>query len=152
MTIGYEGLSLEEFFGLLREGRVERIVDVRQMPLSRKKGFSKNSLREAACARGFEYIHLSAFGCPKSIRDTYKADGDWARYTRSFLAYLVTQQEPLQHLAQIASSKRCCLLCFEADPDTCHRLFVAEHAARSSGGRLRVHHLGAAFTAPALAA
>ena len=152
MTIGYEGLSLDAFFALLNEGCVERIVDVRQMPLSRKKGFSKNSLREAACARGIEYVHLSAFGCPKPIRDAYKADGDWGQYTRSFLTYLTTQQESLKELAQLASFERCCLLCFEADPNTCHRLFVAEHAARTSGGRLRVHHLGVAFTAPALAA
>lgn len=142
MTIGYEGLSLEEFFGLLRDGRVERIVDVRQMPLSRKKGFSKNSLREAACARGIEYTHLVAFGCPKPIRDAYKADGDWVRYTRSFLAYLATQESALGELAQMGSMERCCLLCFEADPNTCHRLFVAEHVVRKSGGRLKVQHLG----------
>ena len=148
MTIGYEGLSLEEFFGLLREGRVERIIDVRQMPLSRKKGFSKNSLREAACARGFEYVHLSAFGCPKSIRDAYKADKNWDRYTRSFLTYLATQESALGELAQMGSLERCCLLCFEADPNTCHRLFVAEHAVRKSGGRLRVQHLGVSLTTP----
>lgn len=141
MTIGYEGLSLDEFFPLLSEGRVERIVDVRQMPLSRKKGFSKTALREAAAVRGFEYVHLSALGCPKPIREAYKADGDWAKYTSSFLAYLATQQEPLQELARLASSERCCLLCFEADPNTCHRLFVAEHAARLADGTLSVHHL-----------
>ena len=59
MTIGYEGLSLEEFFGLLREGRVERIVDVRQMPLSRKKGFSKNVLRERNLSMVLRHFSLT---------------------------------------------------------------------------------------------
>lgn len=141
MTIGYEGLSLDEFFELLHVGLVERIVDVRQMPLSRKKGFSKTALREAAAVRGFEYVHLSALGCPKPIRDAYKADGDWAKYTGSFLAYLATQHEAIQELTQLASAERCCLLCFETDPNTCHRLYVAEHAAQLADGILSVHHL-----------
>lgn len=142
MTIGYEGRSLEIFFAELEAAGVQRIVDVRQMPLSRKKGFSKNALREAALARGIEYTHMVAFGCPKSVRDAYKVDGDWEQYTDSFLGYLADQDDAIADLVRTASQERCCLVCFEADPKTCHRLFVAERAARKSRGKLMVKHLG----------
>lgn len=121
---------------------MQRIVDVRQMPLSRKKGFSKNALKEAAKARGIEYVHMVVFGCPKSVRDAYKSDGDWAQYTTSFLGYLADQDAAIAELVELASSEKCCLLCFEADPNTCHRLFVAQRAAKKSRGKLTVRHLG----------
>jgi uncharacterized protein (DUF488 family) len=149
-TIGYEGKTLELFFAELKAAGVQRIVDVRQMPLSRKKGFSKNALKEAAAARGIEYVHLVAFGCPKSVRDAYKSDGDWAQYTTSFLGYLADQDAAISELVELASREKCCLLCFEADPQTCHRLFVAECAAKKSRGKLTVRHLGFPIAAPAL--
>jgi len=143
MTIGYEGLDLDRFFALLRDGRVDTIVDVRQNPLSRKKGFSRNALTTAACENGFRYVHLREFGCPKDIRDDYRSDGDWSRYTERYLAYLDTLDAPLALLTRRALSTRCCLLCFEADPDTCHRSFVAARVAEIADVPLAVVHLGA---------
>ncbi len=40
-TLGYEGLSLAEFFDRLAQAGVSRLVDVRELPLSRRPGFSK---------------------------------------------------------------------------------------------------------------
>jgi len=40
-TIGYEGIDIEQFFTLLSEHNIETVVDVRELPLSRKPGFSK---------------------------------------------------------------------------------------------------------------
>ncbi len=142
MTIGYEGMNLDRFFCLLRAGRVDTIIDVRQNPLSRKKGFSKTALATAACANGFRYVHLREFGCPKAIRDDYRRDHDWARYTERYLAYLDTLDTPLALLIRQVLENRCCLLCFEADPVTCHRSFVATRVADDAYAPLTVVHLG----------
>ncbi|MBU4403961.1 MAG: DUF488 domain-containing protein, partial [Actinobacteria bacterium] len=45
-TIGYEGLSQKVFLAWLNRYDINVIADVRHLPLSRKKGFSKNSLNE----------------------------------------------------------------------------------------------------------
>jgi uncharacterized protein (DUF488 family) len=79
-TIGYEGISIEKFFTLLREYDIETVVDVRKLPLSRKTGFSKKILAAALNLSGLEYTHLADLGCPKPIRDRYRVDADWRRY------------------------------------------------------------------------
>ena len=83
-TIGYEGLNIDNFLALLRSGCVETVVDIRELPLSRKRGFSKNGLRDMLNANGFAYRHMSELGCPKPIRDQYRQDGDWQRYKKDF--------------------------------------------------------------------
>jgi hypothetical protein len=138
-TLGYEGLSLEAFIGHLKAAGVRTVLDVRANPLSRKPGFSKSAFSAALHAAGIVYAHLPALGCPKAVRDRYKRDGDWAAYTRGFLAHLDGQAEALAELAQIARHSPSCLVCFEADFNHCHRTFVARSAAKLGG--LRVIHL-----------
>ena len=60
-------------------------MDVRELPLSRKKGFSKSAFCAALSAHGMAYLHAPALGFPKPIRNQYKADGNWQTYTREFL-------------------------------------------------------------------
>src|SRR5690606_13764328 len=43
-TIGYEGISLEEYLNRLVRNNVHVLVDVRRNPLSMKFGFSKSQL------------------------------------------------------------------------------------------------------------
>ncbi len=76
MTIGYEGLTVAGFLDLLRRCRVSRLVDVRELPISRKPGFAKAALSAAIEARGIRYEHLVALGCPREIRHRYREDGD----------------------------------------------------------------------------
>ena len=54
MTIGYEGLELSEFFALLKHSKVSMIVDVRELPLSRKRGFAKAALAEGLATHGIK--------------------------------------------------------------------------------------------------
>lgn len=140
-TFGYEGLTIEAFIERLQQARVQLIVDVRELPLSRKKGFSKTAFRDALAAAGIDYEHRPVLGCPKSVRDRYKADGDWQAYTRSFLAYLSSQKTEIEDLSRAARTQQACLVCFEADFDLCHRTYVAR-AAHAAGGPA-VRHLTA---------
>src|SRR5258708_1120375 len=115
MTIGYEGLDIRAFIRELRARRVGTLVDVRELPLSRKKAFSKTALAETAEKAGIAYLHMAALGCPRAIRKDYYADRDWGRYKRRFNAYLKTQDEALATLWTTTMQRNCCLVCFEAD-------------------------------------
>lgn len=147
-TFGYEGLAIDAFILRLKSARVEQVLDVRELPLSRKKGFSKTAFREHLARAGIDYQHIPILGCPKSIRDQYKVDGDWGAYTRNFLSYLATVQTDLRSLALNARERRSCLVCFEADHLACHRTYVAR-AARKLGGPI-VQHLSAKTVTPDL--
>ena len=141
-TIGYEGLDIDGFLALLRRDQVETVVDIRELPLSRKAGFSKSGLRNRLQLHGFEYIHIPELGCPKPIRNQYREDGSWTRYTEGFLRYLAQQDDVIAELAAMASTTTCALLCFEADYRYCHRSMVADAMREVSG--LQVRHLQAA--------
>ena len=143
-TFGYEGLNLESFIARLHHVGIRTVVDVRELPLSRKRGFSKTSFGAALAASGIAYLHAPTLGCPRPIRDQYKRDGSWARYTSEFLRHLATQRAAVDELAKLARATPTCLVCFEADFNYCHRTFVAR-AARAAGAP-SVMHLGAKTT------
>jgi uncharacterized protein (DUF488 family) len=84
---------------------VKTVVDVRELPLSRKKGFSKSAFCAALSAHGMAYLHAPALGCPKPIRNQYKADGNWQTYTREFLKYIQTQEADDSNCDRIVSTK-----------------------------------------------
>lgn len=140
-TIGYEGLDIDDFMSLLAENDIETLVDVREMPLSRKPGFSKKALESVLNLSGREYVHMVALGCPKPIRDRYREDGNWKRYTEGFLKYLATREDAVAELAALAATSNCALLCYEADYNFCHRSMVANAVKQQV--RARVQHLQA---------
>ncbi|MDR1430587.1 MAG: DUF488 domain-containing protein, partial [Propionibacteriaceae bacterium] len=48
------------------------LVDVRQTPISRKRGLSKTALGAALSEAGIDYIHLRELGNPRDNRDGYR--------------------------------------------------------------------------------
>ncbi|MGO4702010.1 DUF488 domain-containing protein [Dyella sp. 2RAB6] len=152
-TIGYEGLDIDSFIELLKKHGIETVVDIRELPLSRKPGFSKRSLSEALKTGGLAYVHMVALGCPRPVRDRYKHDGDWGHYTKGFLRYLDSQDEAIDELAGRATASNCALLCFEADYRFCHRSFVADAVQARSGATVRhITKAAAKTTRPARSA
>lgn len=141
MTCGYEGTKPSQFFSTLLSNKVETIVDLRELPLSRKPGFSKSALATSAKRHNLNYVHIPALGCPRDIRHAYREDNNWSRYTKRFLAYLKTQGQAIDELAELIERERCCLLCFEADHNFCHRSYVAEDLTTRNGAKLIIVHL-----------
>jgi uncharacterized protein (DUF488 family) len=137
-TIGYEGKALDDVLGRLKANRIELVVDVRALPLSRKRGFSKTALAKALDGVGIAYAHRVALGTPKPMRARYKRDHDFGALKISFEKYLANQTHSLLDLIALVRGKRACLLCFEADPALCHRSLVAD-AARKLGGSPAKH-------------
>lgn len=126
-NIGYEGTDIQRFVDTLRTVGIECLVDVRAVPHSRKKGFSKKSLAVALESAGIRYVHLVDLGDPKEGRDAARA-GDYAGFRRVYDEHLRGEaaQLALEELTQLALTEVCCMLCFERDPKTCHRSIVAE--------------------------
>ena len=131
MTIGYEGLDSQHFLKFLTYNKVDILVDVREIPLSRKKGFSKSRLSEMLNDNGIGYQHIKALGSPKPIRDRLKSDWDYDVFFSAYDDYLETQEEALDMLGDIITDhKRVCLMCFESSHDQCHRSHVANRIAQ----------------------
>ena len=135
-TVGYEGLDIDSFLSLLAENDIETVVDVREMPLSRKPGFSKKSLASVLNLSGREYVHMVDLGCPKLVRDRYREDGNWKRYTEGFMKHLKAQDDAIAELSALAATSNCALLCYEADSNFCHRSMVASAVKDYCGARV----------------
>ncbi len=132
-TIGYEGLDIDAFMLLLSKHDIDTVVDIRELPLSRKPGFSKKALANVLNLSGREYVHMVDLGCPKPVRERYRKDGNWKRYTEGFQKYLNTQDTAIVELSDLVTSSNCALLCFEADFNFCHRSMVASAVHDSCG-------------------
>jgi len=139
LTIGYEGASLQDFIGTLKAASVSTLLDVRELPISRRKGFSKRALAEALEAEGIEYRHERDLGSPKAIRHQLHEDRDYDQFFDAFTTYLKSQRPLLRKLAAELDG-RVALMCFERDPATCHRSIVAKQL--ESLTQLKTRHLG----------
>ncbi len=140
-TIGYEKSPQHGLLATLREHEIETLVDIRELPLSRKPGFSKTPLAAALGEQGIGYVHIRALGTPRDVRFRRKIDHDAAAFREGFLDYLATQDAAMIALVARVQRERCCLLCYEADYRECHRLMVAERAVEMSPSALTVTHL-----------
>lgn len=139
-TAGYEGVDIDTFVQRLRDAGVDQIIDVRQHPISRKRGFSKTAFSEKLAEASIAYRHIRELGCPKPIRERYKLDGDWSLYEKDFLKYIATQSDALNQVVDESRTTFSCLICFEADASFCHRRLVAE-ASQKIQPRLQIDHL-----------
>jgi uncharacterized protein (DUF488 family) len=126
-TIGYEAATMPDFIGTLAAAGVERVIDVRALPLSRRPGFSKTSLAASLGEAGIGYVHLKALGTPKAGRDAAKK-GDVATLTAVYEAQLELPEAQAQAaiMLGLAAEKPSALLCYERDPCHCHRTLLLE--------------------------
>jgi len=126
-TIGYEGTTMADFLAALKGAGVERVIDVRALPLSRRPGFSKSSLAASLLEAGIGYVHLKNLGTPKRGRDAAKK-GDRATLEEVYAEQLELPEAQAQaaQMLDLAAEKPSALLCFERDPCVCHRTLLLE--------------------------
>lgn len=126
-TIGYENhRTPESFTAVLRAAGVLRLVDVRELPISRRKGFAKRALSASLEAVGIAYEHERALGNPKPSRDLYRS-GRQAEGERRYRAHLRNGSAmAVDALAARVGETPTCLMCFEADHATCHRALIID--------------------------
>jgi uncharacterized protein (DUF488 family) len=128
-TVGYEGLSLVEFLDRLAQAGVSRLVDVRELPLSRRPGFSKTKLSEALQELGIQYSHVRPLGNPKPNRERYWS-GDIRGGAEAYRRHLHNgSYAALVELAGGLGNEPTCLMCFERDHEQCHRAVIIQSLA-----------------------
>jgi uncharacterized protein (DUF488 family) len=132
-TIGYEGTTVPEFLAAVQNAGVERVIDVRAIPNSRRPGFSKTPLRNALAEAGIDYVHLRALGTPAEGRAAARAgrDADLKRIYGSQLELPEAIAQAVQML-DLAAEKPSALLCFERDPAHCHRTLLIDAVAKDA--------------------
>ena len=124
-TIGYEGATVPEFLDALQKAGVQRVIDVRAVPNSRRPGFSKTPLRNALAEAGIDYVHLRALGTPAEGRAAARAGRD-ADLERIYAGQLELPEAMAQsaQMLDLAAEKPSALLCYERDPAHCHRTLL----------------------------
>ena len=129
-TIGYEGATVGEFLAALQVAGVERVIDVRALPLSRRPGFSKTPLSGALEEAGIEYVHLKALGTPGDGRAAARA-GRHEDLKRIYAGQLELPEAMAQsaQMLDLAAEKPSALLCMEREPAHCHRTLLLSAVA-----------------------
>ena len=126
-TIGYERLLPAELVAELEAAGVERLIDVRYRPQSRRPGMSKTRLGELLGGHGIAYESRTALGTPPDIRFHYKS-GQPADGAPLFRNHIETHAaHELDDLAaELDDGPRTALMCLEADPAVCHRRVLTD--------------------------
>src|SRR3954447_9024151 len=126
-TIGYERLLPPALVAELEAAGVQRVIDVRYRPQSRRPGMSKTRLGELLADHRIAYESRRELGTPPDIRWLFKANrldearAAFRRHVEQFEAH-----ELAPRAAEPEHGPRPALLCLEAEPAACHRRVLTE--------------------------
>lgn len=117
ISIGYEKRNLEEFVKILNDLNVKLLLDVRELPLSRKKGFSKNSLKNNMEWNGIDYLHFKLAGNPfRKLKANVK------ECLSLYEGHLEENPEIITELKKnIKDYDSVAFICYEREHVNCHR-------------------------------
>ena len=144
-TIGFAGKTAEEFFRLLDDAGVKKVIDIREKRVGQLSGFAKFPDIAFFLDRlsGITYAYEPALAPSPEIRSAYRQSEDWSRYESSFLQLMRDRSVP-QKLQAADFEGTVALLCSEPGPEKCHRRLVAEILAehwRGQGYIVEIRHL-----------
>jgi uncharacterized protein YeaO (DUF488 family) len=128
-TIGFTKKTAKQFFTILKNNNVKRLLDVRLNNVSQLAGFTKRDdlaffLREICFA---DYVHEPLLAPTQEMLDGYKKKkGSWAIYEEQFRA-LMSERRIESVLSPSMFLTPTVLLCSEATPEHCHRRLVLEY-------------------------
>ena len=141
-TIGYEGLDPKQFITYITRHGIDVVADIRKLPVSRKKGFSKTALKESLGDKSIDYLNFQQLGAPKALRDELYQSGDYDRFFKKYQDNISDKDDHLNSIHSLVDrGKKVALLCFERDPEKCHRKVVAEEIQKLDGNGLTIKHI-----------
>jgi uncharacterized protein (DUF488 family) len=142
-TIGYEGVTLEQYLNKLIAKDVKVLVDVRNNPMSMKYGFTKSQLLNACTSVGLQYVHFPDVGIiskqRKGLNEQQDYDELFAKYCKETLPETISTQQKI--LLLLREKSRIALTCFEANVCQCHRKHLAEAIVRLPDWNYDLIHL-----------
>ena len=128
-TIGHSTRSLEELVALLKHHGLDRLVDVRTLPGSRRvPQFNKEAIEPALAEAGIDYVHLKGLGGLRKPRPDSENTGWRNSSFRGYADYMQTPEfeRSLEELIELALEQPTAIMCAEAVPWRCHRLLIAD--------------------------
>lgn len=142
-TIGYEGISLEEYLLRLLKNDVKVLIDVRRNPLSMKYGFSKSSLKRMCNSLDIEYVHYPEVGIQSEERQELNCQKDYDELFAGYIQNNLSKTQDIQKkiLSLLIDKKRVALTCFEANICQCHRKHLAEAISKHSAFSYELKHI-----------
>lgn len=146
-TIGFAGKTAEEFFRLLTEAGVQKVIDIRQNRGGQLSGYAKHPDLAFFLDRiaRIAYAHEPLLAPTPELLKAYRSGKDWESYEAGFLALMKERGVP-DSLDTSGWSERPALLCSEPGPEKCHRRLVADLLAerwKRQGHTIEIRHLGA---------
>jgi uncharacterized protein (DUF488 family) len=155
-TIGHSTRSFDEFLSLLREFKIEVLVDIRRFPGSRRfPHFNCESLEMALPAASIEYIWLEDLGGRRSGPEIADSLNPGLRHPafRLYADYMQTEQfrSAVNWLLSVAAIKRTAIMCAEKLFWKCHRRLLSDYLVAQDvivehimdSARLQPHKLSA---------
>ena len=140
-TIGYEGREIDEFIDRLKKYKITRLIDIREIPQSRKKGYSKSVLKTKVESENIQYVHFRSLGSPSKLRHKLKTDKDYPSFFEAYGAYLKNNKDALYEVYELIKNGLNCIMCYEHLPEKCHRSKVVEEIIEINGNSLNILHI-----------
>lgn len=142
-TIGYEGLSLEEYFNKLIINNVQVLCDVRKNPVSMKYGFSKNQLQRTCENLEIKYLHFPELGIESDKRKGLSSPDDYNDLFKEYEGITLNENKnAVTQLFDLLKQNKCiALTCFEANHLQCHRSILANAIVGLPGWEYELKHL-----------
>ncbi len=114
--VGHSNRQEEDFLSLLKDHKIEKIVDVRRFPLSKKFPYFERS----HLALTLNKINISYFWLGDKLGGFRKGGYEQWMKTEDFAA-------GIEELEKQARNQRTALMCAEAYYGRCHRRFIIKH-------------------------
>ena len=128
-TMGFAQKNAKTFFELIKENKIEVLIDIRLNNKSQLAGFTKGSDLEYFLPElcDCKYCHEVDFAPTKEILDSYKSNKiTWSDYEKAFFPLMKNRNIKAIFNNKYKKYSNICLLCSEPKPDMCHRRLVAE--------------------------
>ncbi len=128
-TVGYEGMTIDEFIKFLKQNKIRQVIDVREVAFSRKNGFSKLIMKSMLNNAGIKYRHFPELGVPKVIRERLAEDRNYNKFFELYEKFLSqhSKKEVLDLIVDLSRGQRTVIMCYEADMAICHRNIIARN-------------------------
>ncbi len=142
-SIGYEGITIDEFINRLTKSNVTTLLDIRNNPMSMKFGFSGKTLKRICEERGVKYKSIPELGIQAEIRKPLIKMNDYETLFLDFEEnHMPTATQYLEEIKEmLENNERIALMCFEACLDKCHRKIVAQHLYEYCEKKYELQHI-----------
>jgi uncharacterized protein (DUF488 family) len=130
ISIGYQGISVDRFIGLLIDQKVQTVVDLRRNPSSMRYSFSRKRLRENLSRFNIDYVHIPELGIASEERTNLTTLEDYQALFGRYEKELGEENPLVKEIVLMGQEGKIAMMCYENDPNFCHRSVVSDMIRR----------------------